>query len=749
MRRYRRAVWAGCVGMVLAWPCGLRAADNPAHLGISEYWGTFTCLACHEDEAIDTFFSVHYQWSGPTPRTVNMQGRAGKGARVFNTYCGTPETSLKSTCYSCHIGSGLMPGASIDYGQILNIDCLLCHQDAYRRTAGPATETVTYADYQGVNRTWTLPYEDAAGNREYVPDPANMSISLIQAARSVHSPTRAACLRCHAHAGGGDGTKRGDLSSVSAGPPLASDVHMSPQGENYSCQACHTFTHHQVKGRGLDLAPSDQPDYMDCTSCHTASPPHADTRLAKHLGRVACQTCHIPKFARDMSTELRRDWTVPVWAPSMFGGQGGFKPQEVRASDVTPTYAWYNGTSTIYELGQTAVKNAGGEYETAAPRGSITSYRAQIYPMKEHRSVSALHKATGQLIPHATSTYFLTGDWNRAVTEGMAQAGLGGAWETVGVHNFQTINHGVVPKAGAFTCGKCHAYYAGGQPTVMNLQGSLGYAIKSPKATLCASCHDYENSNFSSVHSRHVDRYLYDCSYCHNFTRPERNLKKPSSLADTDKDTVANIYDNCPTVANLTQVDADRDGWGDACDMCPNDYSSNQVDADGDGAGDACDNCPGTANPDQADRDGDGTGDACDACTDSDGDGYGDPGFAAGSCPVDNCPGAYNPDQFDLDGDGVGEACDWCPATPAASDVSAYGCPLPFGDMDYDRDVDAEDFGAFQVCLTAPDELITDPACWGADLTGDGHVDAADLIIFEKCRTAAEVPADDHCRRLP
>ena len=162
---------------------------------------------------------------------------------------------------------------------------------------------------------------------------------------------------------------------------------------------------------------------------------------------------------------------------------------------------------------------------------------------------------------------------------------------------------------------------------------------------------------------------------------------------DTDGDGVIDIADNCPTRANADQADTDGDGVGDACDICPG--HDDHADADYDHAPDACDNCPTVANPDQADgngngvgdacddrdrdgvvdasdncvdvpnpaqadTDGDQLGDACDPCTDSDGDGFGDPGFPQNTCPPDNCPRAYNPDQRDGDGDGLGDACFIC-----------------------------------------------------------------------------------------
>jgi len=132
----------------------------------------------------------------------------------------------------------------------------------------------------------------------------------------------------------------------------------------------------------------------------------------------------------------------------------------------------------------------------------------------------------------------------------------------------------------------------------------------------------------------------------------------PNVCVDTDGDGVSDSIDNCPFLANPLQENADADALGDACDAC--------TDVDGDGFGNpgfplnscAVDNCPAVVNPSQVDTDSDGTGDVCDACTDTDGDGFGDPGFPANVCGVDNCPAVSNPGQSDVDGDQFGDACD-------------------------------------------------------------------------------------------
>ena len=58
---------------------------------------------------------------------------------------------------------------------------------------------------------------------------------------------------------------------------------------------------------------------------------------------------------------------------------------------------------------------------------------------------------------------------------------------------------------------------------------------------------------------------------------------------DTDGDEIADLFDNCPAVANPDQGDADADQIGDACDNCIDAANTDQRDTNADGFGNVCD----------------------------------------------------------------------------------------------------------------------------------------------------------------
>lgn len=204
------------------------------------------------------------------------------------------------------------------------------------------------------------------------------------------------------------------------------------------------------------------------------------------------------------------------------------------------------------------------------------------------------------------------------------------------------------------------------------------------------------------------------------------NAANPTQV-DGDTDLIGDACDLCPATAPAAAVDAN--GCSDA-----------QVDSDADGRCDpaapsngpsACfgiDNCPGVANPTQVDTDGDGYGDLCDSCptsapaavvdalgcsdaqVDGDADGICDPAAPStgpSACTgIDNCPANANPTQTDSDGDGVGDACDLCPGTAPSAVVDANGCEVTQVDSDSDGICDP---GIVSVLCTGSDNCPNTP----------------------------------------
>jgi hypothetical protein len=66
-------------------------------------------------------------------------------------------------------------------------------------------------------------------------------------------------------------------------------------------------------------------------------------------------------------------------------------------------------------------------------------------------------------------------------------------------------------------------------------------------------------------------------------------------------------------------------------------------------------------------------------------------------------------------------------------------------DHDRDGDVDMEDFGWFQACLSGSNVPQNDPNCADAHLAGHTYVDPTDMSKFRQCLTGPDIPASANC----
>ncbi|MBU8934766.1 MAG: thrombospondin type 3 repeat-containing protein [candidate division Zixibacteria bacterium] len=227
--------------------------------------------------------------------------------------------------------------------------------------------------------------------------------------------------------------------------------------------------------------------------------------------------------------------------------------------------------------------------------------------------------------------------------------------------NFNAIEGGANPNTQSFSVN------SDGDPLAFSVSNSEAWLTPTPSVTTTPSVVDCAVDITVLGSGFYIDTVTITSASAAN--SPQYIAINLTVQPDTDGDGIADDDDNCLSHYNPAQEDTDSDGAGDSCDNCPTDSNPEQEDTDFDGTGDICDNCPSIANDDQLDTDNDGIGDACDECTDTDDDGYGNPGFAYNTCPDDNCPTRYNPLQEDFDGDGIGDSCSFEAETSVGDSV--------------------------------------------------------------------------------
>ncbi|KAA3614149.1 MAG: tetrathionate reductase family octaheme c-type cytochrome [Calditrichaeota bacterium] len=392
---------------------------------------TEACLSCHEDAAKQIMSTTHWTWLSADSMLVpghDQKMRVGK-KNVFNNFC----IALNSNwprCTSCHVGYG-WKDTLFDFKNEQNVDCIVCHDNTGKYVKAP-----TKAGYPAEN------------------------VDLVNVAQNVGMPTRQSCGTCHFYGGGGENVKHGDLESALVNPPANFDIHM---GENEMlCQDCHETESHGIKGVSLAVNTKLVDKEVECTDCHDI-PVHNNADLDKHSEKIACQTCHIPTYAKEKPRKVYWDWSdagKKMEVPKDKYGQLAFHKKKgsfVWEKDIRPEYLWYNGNTERYLLGDKINEN--GITRLNYPLGNKDEEKSKIYPFKVHRG-KQLSDAQNKylLIPKLFGGYWKHFDWSKAAEDGMKGTGFAysGKYEFVETEMYWRVNHEVISGENALSCLSCH-----------------------------------------------------------------------------------------------------------------------------------------------------------------------------------------------------------------------------------------------------------------------------------------------------
>jgi len=258
------------------------------------------------------------------------------------------------------------------------------------------------------------------------------------------------------------------------------DVHMAVEGEDMSCIECHITENHVITGKLYALS-SENKNRVTCSQCHTEKP-HKDPLLNKHGYRIACQTCHIPYYAKANATKMWWDWSTagrlddegnPMHESDADGNHNylSIKGTFVWNQNVEPEYFWFNGlanhhliTDSITEI-PVQINTLDGAYSDKGANCK-TAGCSKIWPVKVHRGKQPYDPVNMRLVQpklHSSvkgeGAYWKDFDWDVSIQKGMDYLGLpySGQYDFIETEMYWPLNHQVSPASKSLSCIDCHS----------------------------------------------------------------------------------------------------------------------------------------------------------------------------------------------------------------------------------------------------------------------------------------------------
>ena len=423
---------------------------------------TKACLECHTEAAKQVQHTKHWTWEWINPQTKQKLGKK----HIVNNFC-TSVQSNQTFCTACHVGFGWSDD-SFDFTNQDNVDCLVCHDTTgkYKKIPGLSG----HPNYKAME------WPPHSGNFRPATDLKNI-------AQNVGKTSRQSCGACHFFGGGGNAVKHGDLDTSLINPPHYLDVHMETDGLNMTCGDCHLSDSHEVSGSryaptafddkgALIRGKQDGRNPTTCVACHGNTPHPKEAKLNHHTDRIACQTCHIPAFARgNLHTKMTWDWSSAGKLDDkghriQIKGSEGRDIYDSKKGNFTyeryviPEYTWFNGNVRYTLFGE---KVATDKVKINDFLGSADDPNSRIWPVKVFRGKQPYDMGNETLAVFHTAgkddaAYWNTYDWNKALTVGMKSMGLeySGKMKFVETEMSWPITHMVAPKEDALECQQCH-----------------------------------------------------------------------------------------------------------------------------------------------------------------------------------------------------------------------------------------------------------------------------------------------------